>query len=667
MIGHTVVPPRKPLLILLLLSVALLLDPASAWARLGGGEGFSSGGGGSGGGSFGSGGSGGDGFFLYLLIQMAFRHPVLGIPLLLVFVFFMFRFGISGYSQHVSRSIRTGYRVQSARERESAAAGMNRIQKRDPGFSLDRFAARITGIFPQLQEAWSRQDMKPLRAILSDGVFERLQLQLEMMKARRVHNTNSQVKVLSSRVVGVRSDSFFDTVHFSITASALDETVNSETGKLLKTGKRNSSFTEIWSFLRKPGVKTLANPGLMEGFCPNCGTRLEISDSLECPSCRSIVNSGEYDWVLAEITQEEVWRDRPAMPIPGVVELREKDPAFNLQHVEDKASVIFWRHRAAELFASETYLKKVALPEYLERTLSLFHPQTDGRHIFYADPALGAVEVVEVCPAQTPEGQDSVRVKMTWSGHKEKEKIPSFLPPDYSRSRTVVQEYILVRNTGVMSSAKHTLSSAHCPACGAPETRNTKGECEYCRLPRNDGSSGWVLSGVRPFTGAPLPAGSRFASSIARELGIAADPPVAALPRVTREDSLALMACAVAVMKADGQVDERETVQLRKMAERRKIGKERLDQLIRESNIGDDSRLPAGGTGPQKREFLRSMILMCLADGNVSRPERALIQRLGERVGLERGAIQQMIRQERSGLYQESRRIQKDSHLRELA
>ena len=646
---------RKPFFLLLLIGVVFLLDPASAWARMGGGEGFSSGGG-SGGGSFGSGGSG-DAFFLYFLFQLAFRHPVLGIPLLIAFAVFAFRFGKSGYSQHVSRSIRTGYRVQTARDREEAVAGLNRLQERDPGFSPDRFAARVSSIFPQLQEAWSKQDMKPVRAFQSDGVFERIQLQLEMMKARRIRNTMSQIKVLSTRIIGARSDPFFDTVHLAVTASARDEWINTESGKPLDSGNPIASFTEIWSFLRRPGAKTLTSPGLLEGFCPNCGTRLEISDSLECPSCRSIVNSGEYDWVLTEITQEEVWRDRPGMPVPGMLELREKDPAFNLQHLEDKASVIFWRHRAAEFFASETYLKKVAFPDYLKRAQALFRPLPDGKHRFHADPALGAVEVVEVRLAETPDDQDSVRAKMTWSGHMEKEKIPSFLPPDLSRSRTVVQEFVLVRNAGVLSSARNTLTSAHCPGCGAPETRNTRGECEYCGLPQNDGSSGWVLSRVRPFSGAPLAAGSTFASSIARELGIATDRPAAALPRVPREDSEALLSCAVSVMKADGQVDPREMERLRKMAARRKIGRERLEELVRESDPDVDIRLPARNTGTPDHEFLRSMIVMCLADGNVSRPERVVIQRLGERIGLGRTEIQQMIRRERSGLYQESKRI----------
>ena len=59
---------------------------------------------------------------------------------------------------------------------DAAAAAENAIRKRDPEFSREALAERISGGFVQIQEAWSGQDMRPVRHLVSDGVFERFSL-----------------------------------------------------------------------------------------------------------------------------------------------------------------------------------------------------------------------------------------------------------------------------------------------------------------------------------------------------------------------------------------------------------------------------------------------------------------------------------------------------------
>ena len=135
-------------------------------------------------------------------------------------------------------------------------------------------------------------------------------------------------------IVAYESDRFFDTIHVRVVASCVDYTVDLESGKKVSGSKQSESFTEYWSFLRRPGVKTLEKPGAVEGFCPNCGAQLQVSDRTECVSCNAMINSGEYDWVLSEITQASEWAFSPRRSIPGLPEMCDKDPAFNVQHIE---------------------------------------------------------------------------------------------------------------------------------------------------------------------------------------------------------------------------------------------------------------------------------------------------------------------------------------------
>ncbi|HPS82080.1 MAG TPA: CTP synthase, partial [Candidatus Limiplasma sp.] len=100
-------------------------------------------------------------------------------------------------------------------------------------------------------------------------------------------------------------------VHVAVTAEAVDTTVSLEGGRLLHGSGAPESFTEVWTLLRRPGAKTLSRPGLMEGYCPNCGNKLALSTSITCASCQALINSGEYDWVLAEITQGSQFQPHP--------------------------------------------------------------------------------------------------------------------------------------------------------------------------------------------------------------------------------------------------------------------------------------------------------------------------------------------------------------------
>jgi len=624
------------------LAVACVLLPALALARAGGGGGFSGGGGG----GFSGGGGGGEGAIVRLLIWLIIRKPAIGIPATIIVVVVFVASGRMGRSAHVSRTIRRGYEAQSS---QSSADGFERLRRRDPAFDADEFLERCKLVFPKVQDAWGNQDMTPARHLVSDGIYERFQLQLAMYEGALVRNTMEDVRVLSARVAGVESDDFFDTLHVRIGASAVDYWTDIRGGKRIHGSRSPESFAEVWSFLRRPGARTLAHPGLLEGYCPNCGAALEVADSVQCSSCRAVVNSGQYDWVLAEITQAEVWAGPAGVAVPGLTEMSAKDAAFNVQHIEDRASVVFWRLRTAEFFASDTYLKKLALPDFLAAHAADYRPREDGTHRFFADAAVGSVEVAAVEPAGDGDELDRVHVHVKWSGHREEERVPSPMKPAYERSQFRSQDFVLVRRKGVKTAQGNTLTSAHCPGCGAPQSAGTNGACEYCGLAQNDGSTDWVLAKVQAFF--PFSAKQRMPDSAdegsAARLG----------SRLSRGDNERLLQCAAAVMMADGVIDPKEKRALRRMAGRRGIAEDRLNQLVLRVGQYGAVKAPESGSIQENREFLQALVLMCLADGNITREERSLIKSLVEHMRYTEVDIDQTINRVRAKLYKASKQV----------
>ncbi len=626
------------LIILLFLSVSILLffiDPA--FARAGGGEGFSGGGGG-------GGGDGGGG--LFFLLFFVIRYPVIGIPLLIIVLVFMFFSSKSAKSGHMNRTIRKGYSTQQDRAfRES----VEYIKDKDPEFSELPLIEKSKKVFLNIQKAWEEQDMRSVRHLVSDGIFERFSLQLDIQKNSLIKNVVSNINIINTKLVAVESDHYFDTVHIMITASSIDYYERTDNGKQVSGNIMEAeAFTEYWSFLRRPGAKTLSGNGLAEGCCPNCGTPLELSDSIICPSCKAVINSGEYDWVLAEITQASEWRIRPSKMIVGMDKLCLKDPAFNVQHIEDRVSVMFYRNIASQFFADTKYISKLANNDFLSINKSRYTSLQNGKHEFYADAAIGTVEVVEVGHGDN-EGMDSIRVKVKWAGHKEDAMIPSFISPDLRASHIFTQDYFLKRRSTALTSNKNTLTSSHCPGCGSPESIDTSGNCAYCGIALNDGSVDWILTKIQAFTGYP-----QFVSqydSFQHASVLAGD-----APSLSKFDNESIVSCAVAIMLSDGIIDDKEQVLLEKMASSKGVSPQKLAMIIKtvqEKGL----HIPNPETAEAAQEFLKCMVRMCLADGKITSSEQLMLKNLVSKMGYSDIDINLIVKKERSKLYSKAKNI----------
>ncbi|WFB37422.1 TIM44-like domain-containing protein [Kiritimatiellota bacterium B12222] len=580
---------------------------------------------------------------IYFLIRLCVEMPLVGIPLVIGILTIFFYSQRQVHSAQVTRTIRN----ETTRIRRSAPTlNISDLQQRDPNFEPEAFVSRCQQAFLEIQTAWSNQDMAPARRFISDGIFNRFQLQIEMQKGCGIRNRMEDVTVTDARLVSALSDPAFDTLHVLISATARDTTVSLENEKRLAGSDHPEAFSEIWTFLRRPGTQTPSADGLIEGFCPNCGAPIALLDRGACGNCSAVVNSGEYDWVLSEITQLEAWRPPQPGKLPGMSDMQAKDPGFCLQAIEDRASVFFWRLRAGEFFADAGRVAAIAHPDFLAQQAEDFSPDSEGRHRFQADAAVGAVDVSEIlpCPGEE-EGLDRVRVRVRWSSHPETQHIPATLPPRYDLSRFRTHDFVLIRNSSVRSQINRALVSDHCPGCGAPHNPVPRATCEYCGLPQNDGSNDWVLHSIEPARYTQLPATT--APEKAETLASAA---------FSAEASEALLAATIQIMLADGHIDGKELQLLQKTAKRRGIPLEDLDRMIQETRNGTHRVAPfQSDSYEQSSEFLKELVRMCLADGKVVPAERKLLHSLVAHLGYANADLDIMIRKERRNLYQSAK------------
>ncbi len=626
---------RKHFTIFLMLAagaVLFFLCTDWAWARAGGGDGYS--GGGSFGSSASSNGGSGDGFILYLLIQLVFRHPLIGIPLLIVFVA---AGGLSGkkmQNSHVKRTIKRGVQRQNEQRQNDQ---FDKIRSHDPHFDPAKLIERVKTAFVKIQEAWSGQNMDPVRGFVTDGLAERYGIQFDIQRKDKIRNVMENVTVHSCEIAGVESDVHFESIHFKIRGSAHDTWVSIDTDKVVKGDRQFvSSFVEFWTFIRRPGTQTSEKPGLIEGFCPNCGSPLHMAQSAKCEACGSLVISGEYDWILAKITQESEWRFRHSKRgIEGVAAFQASDPGFNVPFIEDRVSVVFWRYQKALLMKDIGPLQKMATPEFCQKVQK---EELDVRHRFYKNVAVGLSEVYKVAFGIP---RDKVYVQVKWEGYRVEEQngelkenpAKSF----YSHLLT------MARKNGVQTDKKKGLMSAHCQGCGAPVTSGKQDQCEYCGNFLSGGDFDWVIEDFSPHTLKTVEMGqTQYTIQQAYK------------PKDRILDPVSLLGGLVLVMMADGKIDKEENKLLDDFVKDRHIPQKKFED-IKAAALTGQLQMSVPADVLEGSDWIESMISMCLADGEVTSHERDLLLKFGQKVGMVKSDVDMRIKKIRQTMYTESK------------
>ncbi|MCA9010102.1 MAG: TIM44-like domain-containing protein [Planctomycetaceae bacterium] len=615
-------------------SVALL-------AQAGGGGNY---GGGSSGGSGGDSGGNGSGEAIYWLIRFTIHYPQYGIPLWILIAALFYYGKKSGTEYHVTRTIRRGRKVQEDSLRTSAIAS---IHQHDPDFDQETFLQRVANGFVATQEAWSEQDLRRCRAFISDGVRERFELYIAMQKAENIRNRMKNVDVRENEIVSITSDRHFDTIHVRITASAISYNEDLRTGQRVSgnSDRLPISFTEVWSFSRRPGVKTDSRASILSGRCPNCGGPVKIVDKAECPQCHSIVNSGQYDWVLAEITQHEEWVVPPVQhAVSDWDELQKRDPGLNFQHLEDRASVIFWRSMMAVYFEDLRYAAPVLDTE--ARTVPKLWAQNPGE--FWKTPAVGVVEVVRCVPARGDEF-DRIFVLVRWSATKAQGDRVS--PTLIGMQRIYSHVLVLKRKSGATSKADQAFASFSCTGCGASIDIGRASECSFCGAALNDGSGDWILEDVTPHN--PM---EGFQDEDRRDQVIAQQGGVERLETDRFLNEPELLTALARILTVDGELHEKERQHINALAERRGVPESRLKTIFATA-ASNEIPITVPEDRQQANSFMEHLLRAALVDGKVTRSEQDLLLQAGSQIGWTAADLKIALGRTRTDLYQQAKKI----------
>ena len=181
-------------------------------------------------------------------------------------------------------------------------AELEELKKKDPYFSEKVFLDKAQTAFMQIQRAWSKNDLEPVRPLMSEAQFSRMNIQVEEMKENGQRNIISNVVIGDIKIAKAGIEGEYDFIKTRIHASMSDKTVDAN-NNIIDGSDEIKPVAEYWTFIRKIGAKTSSDGGRTVAHnCPSCGAPIDAGETGKCPYCEVTITAASFDWVLDTIT-----------------------------------------------------------------------------------------------------------------------------------------------------------------------------------------------------------------------------------------------------------------------------------------------------------------------------------------------------------------------------
>ncbi|MFR9207515.1 MAG: TIM44-like domain-containing protein [Lachnospiraceae bacterium] len=206
---------------------------------------------------------------------------------------------VIGVTKQKKGSNKSGYAANSAAN--SPGLPISELLKKDPAFSEAEFLDRIGNMYVQMQNAWQNKQWEPMRALMTDNLYNQFNRQLNDLINRGYTNYIEKICVMDSSIVKYAQDEKNDILTVQLTARIIDYTVDAA-GKLISGNRNMEKFlTYEWTLTRDKSAVTISKEGTQTVSCPNCGAPVDINKSAKCDYCGTIVTINSADWVISSI------------------------------------------------------------------------------------------------------------------------------------------------------------------------------------------------------------------------------------------------------------------------------------------------------------------------------------------------------------------------------
>ncbi|MDD2635302.1 MAG: TIM44-like domain-containing protein [Bacteroidales bacterium] len=466
---------RQILFVLLLITIACFIS-TDIFARMGGAGGSN------------NGGSGGDGigeliFMLFMLLPFPFNWiAVIGLLI-----------GVFVYSKLKKRGSILN-KIQSSqipnKQNEKALASFKILH---PDFNEDQFVEKVKTAFIEIQNAWAAKDINRVRRFISDGMYQRVNTQFKMMSILEQRNEIEKLSLQSTVIDKIESDGLYDVIHVAVFASIKDKFISNKYPNLSTASFEE--FVEYWSFIRKTSAK--GKDMYSKYNCPNCGGDLSganLSDVSKCPYCGTFTNSGEFDWVLAEITQADDYvatnylHDLSNTLSTKIEDILDTDDNFSVQLIEDKASNGYLQIQTARVMKNPKLTRRFVSNEYYTKLEGILKSED---HFVYNRIFLNDVTLIG---ALQKDNKNILTLSIKSSSQRVKIIDGKAVLVDFAI--TSKNEVLMMSKDISAGENKGSVYAQQCPSCGGIISDTTDINCPYCGNLLNSTKNEWIITDI---------------------------------------------------------------------------------------------------------------------------------------------------------------------------
>src|SRR6185436_5365427 len=169
-----------------------------------------------------------------------------------------------------------------------------------PEFRWEAFERRVRDIATDLQDAWTARDWERVRPLETESLFQMHRYWIDAYQRQRLRNIVADFRVVTVEPVKIDSDAFYESITVRIYAEGRDHTVDEAGRTVAGSGLQLRRWTEYWTLIR-----TRSATAATKFACPNCGAPVAVGATGVCTFCGGKLTSGDFDWVLSRIEQDE--------------------------------------------------------------------------------------------------------------------------------------------------------------------------------------------------------------------------------------------------------------------------------------------------------------------------------------------------------------------------
>lgn len=437
---------------------------------------------GGGGGDFSSGDSDSGGIMalIWLIIHLPFPLNVIVLVVILVIAF------LARKKYRESSNLNTIQQVKSGFMSDSKKTTMlNQVGDFDERNFLDK----ASFAFNEVQKAWMKKNLGPVRKFMSDGVYQRFHVQMMMMDKLEQQNLIDHINLKETRIAYVEKEFPYDIIHVQYQAEISEKYVSQKFSRLNQSYKE--SFIEFWTFIRKKGQQ---HKDIYHSTqCPNCGDALpeDMGEVSKCNSCGTYINMGEYDWVLCEITQPEEFigfvngSGVKSYLVNQLQSYNTAVPGINSQLLEDKASNAYLQIRIAHALNDMNRIRRFSTDTFFEGLQNTPHHPYLFNRIYLRD-----VSLINVFANETHYfAAFSIMCK------EQKVMVDNGDLRMIDQALVAVPAYLALTINRKNKLSAHSVLAHNCTQCGGIVTDTTDIVCPYCGTNLNSDERDWIVCG----------------------------------------------------------------------------------------------------------------------------------------------------------------------------